>query len=763
VSKNLPAELTSFVGRRHELNAMRRLMASSRLLTLIGPGGVGKTRLVVRALEQMRRVYRDGVYFVGLDTLRDANLLAETLSEVFGLSDAAADPLGGIVEFLQDRHVLLVLDNCEHLAPTCAVLIDKVLSAAPGVSVLATSRHVLGLSGEQTLRVDPFTVPSASCLREAEELDVVTMFADRAGDSLVGFVVDETNWQQILRTCQRLDGLPLAIELAVTWLRVLPIDELADRLGNSLDLLTRGGQTKPDRQKTLVATIQWSYDLASTEEQILWSRMSVFSGGATLAAIESVCSGGRIRRQDVLELVAGLVDKSVVQQTGQHPVRRYRMLDAVRQFGRDRLTAAGKWSEVSRRHVKYYLALSMKGETEWLGGISQPAVHAQLRREHANFRAALEFGLTEPGGSELALRLVANLYFYWLNCGNLAEARVWTARVLSSSQPSRAQARTRCIAAYTAGVAGETRLSVELSEAALAWARLNGDLDIKGHALMVMGCAALVDADPARARALCADAAAAFELVDNRTYSLLSRAVMLIAMAFDGDLATTVGLARKDLADCEERGEQWTRTHVLYALGLAQLRLRDYEAATRTALAGLRNTRVFDDVLGASMHVSLLTWIAVAAGRFEQAAQLLGVAQKIRPLIGADPLVRSPTWSVHNRDSYERTRSALDGRAYQAAFDRGVAHSASLAQAIDFIVDKRSATPDRPVRGDLLTRREIQVADLIGRGLTNKEIGVKLVIAQRTAETHVAHIMNKLGVTSRSQVATWLVRRDSAR
>ncbi|MCE7010439.1 hypothetical protein LWC34_47690 [Kibdelosporangium philippinense] len=299
------SDLTSFVGRQAEVDQAGRQLSVSRLVTLTGPGGAGKTRLATRLAQD----YVDDARFIALDSLRDPGLLAQTVAAELGLRDVPDEPTSRVVEFLKDKSLLLVLDNCEHMVQACGTLVGKILDAAPDVRILATSRHVLGVGGEQLLPVNPLPVPQVRNGKLVGDSSAVTLFADRAAAAAPGFEVTEDNQETVVKICERLDGMPLAIELAVVWLRVLSLKELLARLDDRFRLLSRGEQTKPARHQTLGATVDWSYELCSPEEQALWSRLSVFDGGFTLAAAEAVTAFDSF---EILSLIAGLLDKSVL-------------------------------------------------------------------------------------------------------------------------------------------------------------------------------------------------------------------------------------------------------------------------------------------------------------------------------------------------------------------------------------------------------------------------------------------------------------------
>ncbi|HEY2578775.1 MAG TPA: NB-ARC domain-containing protein, partial [Streptosporangiaceae bacterium] len=418
VTGNLPAELTSFVGRRRELTEVRRLLASSRLVTLTGIGGVGKTRLALRAAAALHRAFRDGVWLVQLDQLRDEALVAQAVTAALGLQDRAGhDPAAALAEYLAGRQVLLVLDSCEHQLDAVAKLADVLLRAAPGLRVLATSRELLTMTGETVLAVPPLPVPEAGRPLTAAEVGVfpaVRLFAERAAQLVPGFAVTEANVAAVAGICRRLEGLPLAIELAAARLPVLSLEQIDARLGRWPGLLTGGDRTQPARQRTLRASIAWSYDLCSRAERLLWDRLSVFAGGFELDAVEGICTDAQLSAADVLELVGGLAGKSILITAHRDGVARYRLPDPLRGYGLERLLDSGEYNTLRRRHQDWHEQLARRADSDWLSPrLTEWA--ARLHREHANVNAAQDFCHAEPGGAEAGLRLALSvwIFYYW--------------------------------------------------------------------------------------------------------------------------------------------------------------------------------------------------------------------------------------------------------------------------------------------------------------------------------------------------------------
>ncbi|MBP2329412.1 putative ATPase [Kibdelosporangium banguiense] len=431
----LPAETTSFVGRRQELAAARRLLSVSRLLTLTGPGGVGKTRLALRMAAQLSRAFPDGVWLVSLATLDDDALVPQTVAETLGIRDeSSGEILDDIIEYLRGRGLLLVLDNCEHLLDACAALVDAILSASEGVRVLATSQHRLNLTGEQLLEVPPLRVPTPAELARgrgaAKAFSALQLFVDRATPVVPGFTMTAGNLEHVARLCLRLDGLPLAIELAAVRLRSHSIEQLVERLDDRYRLLTESSCDALSRHQTLRATMDWSYELCTQQEQVVWALLSVFAGSFDLSGAEAVCAGEDIEPADIVDIVAGLVDKSILVGERHDDTLRYRLLSSLRDYGLEKLTELGKVSAARGRHRDHYLHRAEDYERQWFGP-RQPEIAEDLRTELDNFRAALTYCVTTPGEAQHGLHLAETLWCHWIPRGaHSAEVRRWCHRAL---------------------------------------------------------------------------------------------------------------------------------------------------------------------------------------------------------------------------------------------------------------------------------------------------------------------------------------------
>ncbi|GAB2566547.1 ATP-binding protein [Kribbella endophytica] len=741
----LPAELTSFVGRRRELADTRALLATGRLLTLTGAGGVGKTRLALRLAAQVRRTFPDSVWFVELASVDDPELVPRTVSASFGLRDTD-DPAAELARFLQDRSLLLVLDNCEHLVPACAALVGRLLRAAPGIRVLATSRHVLGVEGEHLYAVPPMPVDD-----QAE--DVVKLFADRAVAVAPDFRVDEDNCSRIVQICRQLDGIPLAVELAAAWLRVLALDGLLARLDDRFSLLNRGRSTRDSRQQTLEATVAWSYDLCSPEEQELWARLSVFAGGFDLTAAEAVSD----QPDGVLDRLAGLVDKSIVQSESG---TRFHLLETLRQYGASKLKSG---DAVRRRHRDHYLQRAERWRDDWRLGVRQLEVQSEAHAEHANLRSALEFSLSTPDEREAGLRLAASLHFHWLFCGHAAKGRQWLEQALDlNPEPSRDRALVLGVTSYALSLLGYASTTYSYAREAEAWAQENDDQDLLAHTVFLIGSYYFLTGELEKSVPLFREALATLPSIIGPSSSFVRQLHSALAQAeiWLGHPEEGLAIATRGLELCDESGEQYARSSLLFATALSEWMLSRYDDAAAHLTEGIRLAQLFNDVAGAVTWMELLCWTTAARGRFERAAELLGVTQKLWPMIGGRSMLGSLLMSDAHETCERDVLVALGPDRYAAARGRGIAASSEFDQAVTYALGRVAEPEPKPAavvraRGPL-SEREYEVAELVAEGLSNKDIALRLVIGRRTAESHVVHILDKLGFRSRSQIASWL-------
>src|SRR5829696_8030096 len=442
---NLPQDLTSFIGRRTELGEVKRLLSSSRLVTLTGFGGVGKTRLALRAATEALEQFPDGGWLVELGELRDGSLLVDVVAAGVGLRDQSATPLRDVlIEFLSTRRLLLVLDNCEQVVDAVAKLSETLLRACPQVRILATSREALAIGGESVLRLAPLAVPEADqdpTISGMPGYDAVALFAERAVAAVPGFELTENNKATVAKICSRLDGLPLAIELAAARLRAMSPEQILERLVDRYALLTRGSRGAPPRQQTLGWSVGWSYDLCTPAEQQLWGRLSVFAGSFKIEAAEDIC-GGDVGPEDVDDLLTALVDKSILiraESTG--PVS-FRLLETLRDYGREKIKATSEYPELRRRHLDWYQRLARDAADEWFSA-RQIEWIKRLDQEMPNLREAVEFSMANS--PEAAAGMAAELSPFWIAHGLVGEGRRWLDQALARTPPEPTYERVEAI------------------------------------------------------------------------------------------------------------------------------------------------------------------------------------------------------------------------------------------------------------------------------------------------------------------------------
>ncbi|MEU6644089.1 LuxR C-terminal-related transcriptional regulator [Saccharomonospora sp. NPDC046836] len=765
---NLPAEVTSFVGRRREVDAVKRLLTSSRLVTLTGVGGVGKSRLALQVARQVQRAFPDGVWLAELAGLRDPALLTHAVAEVLQLWDRSARPPETVLkEYLADKRLLLVLDDCEHLLDACYELVGSVLPAAPEVQVLVTSREPLGLAGEHTLSVPSLSVPEqngpdgerpAKGVRHRPE--ALALFEQRTSAVLPGFTLNQDNEAAVTRVCQRLDGLPLAIELAAVRMRTMSVDQLVAGLEGRHQLLDGGSRDGLPRHHTLRAAIEWSFELCTEQERTLWARMSVFAGPFDLEAAEDVCAGDGLAVDDVLPGVAGLVEKSVLVREGQQgPRARYRLLETIRQFGCERLGDHTDEASLRRRHRDHYLHLA--AQTEWFGA-NQVEWGTRLQLDYADVRAALEYCATEPGEAQAGLRLAVSLLYHWLSSYYLNEGRDWLDRLLAiETTPTPARAEALWVNGWLAVIQAD----FPTARAMLAKARSLGELleapAVLGYVALFSGMVEMFTGDTAVALALYGEALARHQAIHNAHG--IAATLIRLSMAYSrlGDSERAVAFGEECVAFCDAAGDIWHKSHALLALGIDVWRQGDAQRATVLERESLRYNRMLDGRLGIALNVEVLALAAVTDHQYERAARLFGVLQALLQSSGV-PLIGYTHLAAYRDEYVAKIRHAIGERSYRAKVGEGaeLGFEEALTFALDDELIRRPAT--RRPGPSRLTRRQQQVAELVAQGHTNKEIADLLVIAQRTAESHVETILTKLGFTSRAQIAAWVADQQAA-
>jgi predicted ATPase/class 3 adenylate cyclase/DNA-binding SARP family transcriptional activator len=729
---NLPLQWTSFIGREQEMAELKRLLPTTPLLTLTGPGGGGKTRLALQVAADLLDAYPDGVWLVELAALAEPSLVPQTVAITLGVPEQAGRPLTAtLIEHLRSRSLLLLLDNCEHLRAACGELVEALLRACPNVRVLATSRERLGLTGERVYltpslslpELPPPSVSGAARVAAVLQSEAVRLFVERAVYSQPQFALTERNAPVVAQLCQRLDGVPLAIELAAARVRALPVERIAARLDDRFRLLTGGSRTALPRQQTLRALLDWSYDLLSASERRLLCRLSVFAGGWTLEAAEGVCAGDGIEAGEVFDLLTQLVDKSLVVYEEQEGEARYRLLETVRQYSGDRLLEAGETAAVRGQHTDFFVRLAEQAEPE-LPGVEQTAWLERLEREHDNLRAALTWSRAE-GQGEAGLRLGGALWWYWAVRGYLGEGREHLAGLLALPPvETRTAARVKAlkgagllalyqgdlgasrtlllesvaifrdlgckqgianpvgalgVVAYSQGEHGAARA---LYEESLAIERERGDQPEIAHVLNHLGRMARTQGDFGTARVLLEESRAIFLKLGHKQGIGWSLVELGWLARCERNYGAAQALWEESLADFREVGHKQGITGSLNSLAQLAREQGDHGNARAFCEESLAICREIGDRAGIVTDLEGLAAVAVAQAQPERAARLVGAAEGVREAIGT-PLPRSDRVE-HNR-SVAAVRAALGEETFAATQAEG--RVMTLEQAIAYALD----------------------------------------------------------------------------
>ncbi len=731
---------SEFVGRHSELVTLATLLDASRLVTLTGVGGAGKTRLARRAANAYAE--RAGVtcWFVPLDTVQDARQLPLAVARALPLGEQSArDPLDFIIDVLGDGPALLVLDNCEHVIDPAAALIDDLLDAMPQLRILATSRRRLELDGEQAFAVPPLSIDAPAA---GQRSDAVALLVARARAADVSFVLGPEDHDAAAELCRALDGLPLAIELAASRLSTLSIPDLAGRLSSRFTLLRGASRSAVARQRTLRAVVDWSHELCTPAQRELWAALSVFTGPFDLPAAVAVTGTGE---EAVVDALAELVTQSVVE--ADRETGRFHLLETIRAYGKERAEEAGLWPRLLRRHLEHFQRRAGEACRLWYGPGQAQTIETQ-RAYQAELQTALStaFG----GHADTALQLFSDLRYHWGVGGFLPEGRAWATRVLALPG---VDARRRIPALITAAwlcllqgdlAEGHDRLREARELAASAPAVDDGSL-VEVELRRWEGTHALFSGEPGRARErfeASIELALGSGMPDEALLAQFQLTTALSHLREPGAAAP----ARAALRHSEAIGERWMRALALWSLALAAFVEGDLDGADQMAREALTTETGIDDPVGDCLMLELLSWVDAARSPTERSAILLGAAYSRWRRIGSDIAVHGPQMAAH----HDLCVAVVVDRLGERAYDRLTAAGGRLApsEAVSFAITAR-----RP--STVLSERETEVAADIRAGLSNRAIADRLVLSVRTIDTHVQRILAKLGFTSRAQIAAW--------
>lgn len=772
-STNLPLPISSFIGREREIAEAERLLGTTRLLTLTGAGGVGKTRLALRVAETLDERYPDGVWLVELASLADPTLVPEAIANVLGLrEEAGKTSLERLSGYLAQRNLLLLLDNCEHLIADCAQVVESLLRACRNLTVLATSREALGIEGETALRVPSLATPDPGKLAPGEDVrayDAVRLFVER-GRAVTGeFELAPADEQAVAEICHRLDGIPLAIELAAARLRMLSVDQIVTRLNDRFRLLTGGRRTTVPRQQTLRALIDWSFDLLEERERTLLCRLSVFAGGFSLEAVEAVCAGEPVQAAAIFDLLAQLIDKSLVQADKSGREERYRLLETVRQYARERLLERGEAEQVRDQHLRYFLewaeaveeAVERGNRAEW---------YKRLETDLDNLRLALEWSFA-TGKAESGARLAGSLQDFWFDQGYWGEGRRYLEESLTVSDQISSPQRAKVLVGLCMVRWGEQDFAwaKERLEESLAISRGASDAVGQGRALVALSVAHQWLGDLGQAISLAEQAMEIFRATDRKRSTVGTLFQLAGMLASRSDFAEASLLFEQSLELSTRVGDKRDMSVATNGIATIARHQGDYRRAAEYGFKALALAAEADAPVQVVMFLAGLAFAASRMGQRERAARLYAASASRDEKIGGALVIYRRGYAEHEQE-LATLRQELGEPALTAAWaegqsmtlDEAIAEAAQVLVAppelaSEFVAMPGHATGQTGGYPAGLSEREVEVLRLVAQGLTSAQVAGQLVISPVTVNTHLRSIYSKLGVNSRSAATRFAV------
>jgi predicted ATPase/class 3 adenylate cyclase len=678
---NLPIQLTSFIGRVREIAEVKRLVGAARLVTLTGSGGAGKTRLALQVAANVVEVYADGVWLAEFAPIADPALVPKTVASALNVQEQPGrDMTATLVDALRRKALLLMLDNCEHLVAACADLTTALLRACPQVRILATSREGLGVPGETLWRVPSLSLPDVRRLPPSEDLvlyEAVRLFVDRAVAMAPGFTITSENAAAVAQVCQRLDGIPLAIELAAARVKVLAVEQIAARLDDRFRLLTGGSRMALPHHQTLQAAMDWSHDLLSEKEKALFRRLSVFAGGWTLEASEAICAGGEVEASDILDFLAQLVDRSLVAVETQRGAARYKLLETVRQYGQERLSESAERGATRRQHRDWYLEWAEHARPK-LGATEQEVWVERLRTEHDNLRAALKWSM--QGGGEPALRLAAALAWFWYIDGHWSEGRKWLEQALALGGDVRSDTLADALmqAAEHARSQGDYERAKAFAEKGLRISRETDNRKNIAWFLYNLGVVAVHEGDYSRGKALCEESVALGRHLGMKNLLAVDLGQLGHIARDSTDYEQATKFYGESLAFAREYGQKYTIAYALRNMAVLALYMHDYERAGPLFAESLALCAAAPNWVTEECLVGMAE-IACIEKRYERAACLFGAGDALHQALGVR---RSPRPQVRYDARVAATCAGLGDAVFAKRWAEG--RAMTLEQAIEY-------------------------------------------------------------------------------
>jgi predicted ATPase/DNA-binding CsgD family transcriptional regulator len=750
---NLPAEATSFIGRRRELAEVRKKLVTARLVSLVGPGGVGKTRLAIRSGTDLRRGFRDGAWLVELADVRDPGLVVGATLAALDLRDqAATEPRALLLSYLRDRQLLLVVDNCEHLLEAAALLVTDVLKAAPGVRVIATSREPLSVPEEHVIPIPPLGLPRAETdesIAQLRQNESIELFIERAAAASGRFELTASNRAAVVDLCRRLDGLPLAIELAAVRTRVLSVEQILDRLDDRFALLTGGSRAALPRHQTLRTTIEWSHGLLGPDERMLLRRLCLFAGRFTLEDVESICISDEVPAAHVLDMLSSLVDKSLVTMEDQGGRAGYRLHETMREFADLKLREAGEEEAVEERCTEHYVSTCRRSAegaryalVGWLGWVEL---------EIDNIRSVLRRCL-DRGDISRGMDLAASLRWFWYTRATTEGIRWLDAFLALGRGDPEPQARAEYLRGMLAVLLIDPAAATPALERAATANREAGRVRPLAESLAMASIAANMAGDRASASRLLGEAQAVATGIDDVGAALAVLQARAFAGQFDGDLEAVRSASSEGVDLSRAAGDLYGLKTWLMHLGTVALVAGEPAAARPLLGESLRIAHQIDDRVQMSYLLDALACVAARTGQARLAAQLFGSADTVRAGAGNRVMPFIAPTVAQAKASASAALGTFRFEAERTAGSR-LSRDAAVRLALGEPARVAVAAQDDGAGNGLLSMREAEVARLVAEGLSNKEIGSRLFISVHTVDSHVRSILNKLGVNSRAQVA----------